>query len=148
MTVVQHNSLVNAHLIIRLKDGSIAENTRRTGRPSKMRLGDGSLSPAFEKNILGLMIGEKANFQLSPEDAFGISYAENIMWFPKSQFAHLKVEEELEIGGLIEFENMNGQIMIGIIRAFEEDQIKVDFNHPLAGQEVEFELEILTIGDE
>lgn len=140
--VITTNSQVLMHIIIRLDDGSIAENTRRTGRPSLVRLGDQSISQVFESHLLGLAVGDKKEFRLTPNDAFGENSSSNYMTFPLSQFS---ADMEIEPGVIIEFENKNGTEMLGVIQSIEEDKVIVDFNHPLAGHPVQFEIEILQI---
>ena len=139
---VSADSQLTLHMIIRLENGEIAENTRRTARPTQARLGNGSLSENFEKALMGLAEGEKKTFHLSTEDTFGPPQPENVMTFPRGQFP---TEILVEPGMMIEFENMNGSQMIGIVRAIHEDQVSVDFNHPLAGHALEFEVEVLEI---
>ena len=136
------NSQILMHLIIRLDDGSIAENTRRNGRPSKVVLGDQSISPAFEAQLLGLGIGDKKEFKLTPDDAFGEKLDSNQMTFPLSQFA-----EDIEVtpGTIIEFQNKNGSQLLGVVKSIENENVQVDFNHPLAGHPLQFEIEILEI---
>ncbi len=139
--VTPHSSLM-MHIIIRLKDGSIAENTRRIARPVKVILGDGSISEKFEQALIGMKVGEKKEFFLAASDAFGESLAGNIMKFPRAQFGP---EVEVEKGMIIEFQNMQGAELLGVVKSMEEDQVTVDFNHPLAGQDLQFEIELLEI---
>ena len=136
------NSQVLMHMIIRLDDGSIAENTKRTGRPSRVTLGDRSLSNAFEAELLGLKVGDKKEFKLTPDNAFGESLSSNQMDFPLSQFA-----EDIEVtpGTIIEFQNKDGGQLLGVVQSIENERVSVDFNHPLAGHPVQFEIEILEI---
>lgn len=136
------NSQILMHIIIRLDDGSIAENTRRNGRPSRVILGDHSISPAFETELLGLGVGDKKEFKLAPDDAFGKHLSSNQMTFPRSQFA-----EDIEVtpGTIIEFQNKNGSQLLGVVKSIENEQVHVDFNHPLAGHPLQFEIEILEI---
>jgi len=136
------HSEVLMHIVIRLDDGSIAENTKRTGRPSRVILGDRSVSNAFEAELLGLKVGDKKEFKLAPDEAFGESLSTNQMDFPLSQFA-----EDIEVtpGTIIEFENKNGGQMLGVVQSIQNDKVTVDFNHPLAGHPVQFEIEILEI---
>jgi FKBP-type peptidyl-prolyl cis-trans isomerase SlpA len=136
------NSQVTMHMIIRVEDGSIAENTRRTARPTRARMGDGSLSEKFEQALLGLQIGYKKEFHLEAEDAFGPIMPENFLTFPRSQFGE---EIDMEEGMIIEFQNMNGQEMLGIVREIRADEVVVDFNHPLAGHALDFEIEVMEI---
>ena len=145
---VTANSALMAHMIIKCVDGSVAENTRRHARPSKIILGDHSISEAFEKQLIGLRVGDKKSFRLETEDAFGAPLEGNIMQFPKSQFAQMDSDDlELEVGGIIEFDSANGEVLIGVIKNLTNALVTVDFNHPLAGQALDFEVEVLSIED-
>jgi FKBP-type peptidyl-prolyl cis-trans isomerase SlpA len=130
------------HMIIRLDDGSIAENTRRNGRPSKVTLGDESISPAFEQELIGLKVGDKKEFKLPASDTFGEHLASNVMTFPRSQFSD---DIEVEPNAIIEFQNKNGAQLLGVVQSMQDDQVIVDFNHPLVGCVLQFEVEVLEI---
>jgi FKBP-type peptidyl-prolyl cis-trans isomerase SlpA len=141
-SIAAHSSVL-MHILIRLEDGSIAENTRRSARPSKVVLGDQSISPAFEAQLLGLNVGDKKTFKLAAEDAFGEHLSSNQMTFPINQFAQ---EIDVTPGTIIEFENKSGTQLLGVVQSVENEMVNIDFNHPLAGHAVQFEIEVLEIG--
>ena len=98
--------------------------------------------------MIGLRVGDKKSFRLETEDAFGAPLEGNIMQFPKSQFAQMDSDDlELEVGGIIEFDSANGEVLIGVIKNLTNALVTVDFNHPLAGQALDFEVEVLSIED-
>ena len=142
--IISDHSDVLMHMIIRLKDGSVAENTKRTGRPSKVQLGNQSISDAFEDQLIGLKVGDQKKFTLKAMEAFGAQQPANILALPRVKFDK---SIELEPGVMVEFENQLGQLLIGAIKEINEDQVMVDFNHPLAGQDLNFEIEILSIDE-
>lgn len=130
------------HFCIKLSDGSVAEDTKALGKPAKMRLGDGSLTPEFEACLLGLTSGDKASFTLAPEDAFGMPEPNNIKHMDRHLFVGELAAEE---GRIIAFSGPNGQEIPGIITQVEGDSVTVDFNHPLAGHTIMFDVEILQV---
>ena len=140
---ITEKSDVIMHLDIRLKDGSIAESSRSMEKPLSFKMGEGVFSDKFESEILGLKKGAKKKIMLMPEDAFGPPHPANIFQVPKDKFAGFS--EPLEVGLIIEFPQINGVPQLGIIREIEDDEIKVDFNHPLSGQVVLFDFEILGV---
>jgi FKBP-type peptidyl-prolyl cis-trans isomerase SlpA len=140
---ITEKSDVIMHLDIRLKDGSIAESSRKMEKPLSFKMGEGVFSDKFESEILGLKAGAKKKVMLMPEDAFGQPHPANIFQVPKDKFAGFS--EPLEVGLIIEFSQINGVPQLGIIREIEDDEIKVDFNHPLSGQVVLFDFEILGV---
>jgi len=136
------NSRVLADITVKLKDGSIADSTKVSGKPSWLIMGDGSFSGAFEDQLMQRQVGDALVFELSAADAFGMSNPDAIDFMDISQFPQ---DIELKIGAIISFEQANGQPLPGIIRSIEGASVKVDFNHPMAGEDVIFEIEIKQI---
>lgn len=139
---VQRESAVLVHFTLKLEDGSTAESTRANGKPALFRLGDGSLSAALEQALLGLNAGETKQFNLEPEDAFGGVSPDLIQYFSRRDFIDAG---EPEVGAIMLFSGMGGSEMPGVIREVSGDSITVDFNHPLAGRRIQFDVEVLEI---
>ncbi len=139
---VQSDSTVLVHFTLKLEDGSVAESTRAGGKPALFRLGDGSLSEGLEQHLLGLKEGAKTDFTLLPEDAFGTISPDLIQYFSRREFIDAG---EPEPGTIMLFTAMDGSEMPGVIREVNGDSITVDFNHPLAGQTIHFDIEVLDI---
>ncbi|MBS6031852.1 MULTISPECIES: FKBP-type peptidyl-prolyl cis-trans isomerase [Pantoea] len=139
---VQRDSAVLVHFTLKLEDGSTAESTRANGKPALFRLGDGSLSAALEQALLGLKAGETKQFTLAPEEAFGSVSPDLIQYFSRRDFIDAG---EPEVGAIMLFTGMGGSEMPGVIREVSGDSITVDFNHPLAGHRIQFDIEVLEI---
>ncbi|HAH3437552.1 TPA: peptidylprolyl isomerase [Escherichia coli] len=139
---VQSNSAVLVHFTLKLDDGTTAESTRNNGKPALFRLGDASLSEGLEQHLLGLKVGDKTTFSLEPDAAFGVPSPDLIQYFSRREFMDAG---EPEIGTSMLFTAMDGSEMPGVIREINGDSITVDFNHPLAGQTVHFDIEVLEI---
>lgn len=137
--IVVENGRVLADVTIKLRDGSVADSTKVSGKPSWLVLGDGSFSQAFESNLIGKKVGDILTFELEAKDAFGESNPESIHFMDITQFPQ---DLKLEKGAIIGFEQPNGGQLPGIIREVQGASVKVDFNHPLAGKPVIFEIEI------
>ncbi|MFO7542355.1 MAG: FKBP-type peptidyl-prolyl cis-trans isomerase [Thiobacillus sp.] len=102
-------------------------------------LGDGTLAPMLEQWLLDLHPGERHVFLLDPWQAFGESQPELIQALPKTD---LPADMAFEVDQLVEFAMPNGQTVAGRILEIGADDVKVDFNHPLADLSIEFEVEI------
>ncbi len=139
---VQRDSAVLVHFTLKLEDGSTAESTRANGKPALFRLGDGSLSATLEEALLGLKAGETKQFTLAPEEAFGGVSPDLIQYFSRRDFIDAG---EPEVGAIMLFSGMGGSEMPGVIREVSGDSITVDFNHPLAGHRIQFDVEVLEI---
>lgn len=139
---VKHDSAVLVHFTLKLEDGSTAESTRNNGKPALFSLGDGSLSAGLEAQLIGLKVGDKKAFSLTSDDAFGSISPDLIQYFSRRDFTEAG---EPEIGAIMLFSGMDGNEMPGVIREISGDSITVDFNHPLAGQTIHFDVEVLEI---
>lgn len=143
--IIGADSSVLFHFSIKLEDGSVADSTALHGKPARLRMGDGSLTDTFEQCLLGLQQGEAKSFTLTPEQAFGLSNPDNIYHLDRAKFG---ADMEPKVGTIMVFDQPNGSELPGIIRAVEGMSVTVDFNHPLAGHTVTFEVEILGVDDE
>ncbi len=107
----------------------------RKYKPIVIALGDGALLPALEKTLEGMKKGEKKTVSLKPSEAFGERKPELIRMIPLKEFKNRKLQPFP--GLIVELNNMRGRV-----QSVSGGRVRVDFNHPLAGKEVEFELSI------
>ncbi|MEI8635016.1 FKBP-type peptidyl-prolyl cis-trans isomerase [Vibrio sp. PP-XX7] len=142
MKTIQKDTAVTLHFTIKLKDGSVADSTYQMNKPAKLVIGDGSLSDNFEQCLLGLKSGESKSIKLKAEDAFGLPNPDNIHHMDRTRFAG---KHDLEVGVIMAFSSPDGTEIPGIVTAIEGESVTVDFNHPLAGQDVCFDVEILSV---
>ncbi len=140
--VIGNNSEVIFHFSIKLEDGSAADSTKVHNKPAKLRMGDGSLTENFEKCLLGLAAGDNKSFELEPEDAFGQPNPDNIDYVDRSKFG---ADTPAEVGNNIAFTQPDGTELPGLVREVQGESVTIDFNHPLAGQRLTFEVEILEV---
>ncbi|KZN54156.1 MULTISPECIES: FKBP-type peptidyl-prolyl cis-trans isomerase [Pseudoalteromonas] len=140
--VIGPKSEVLFHYSIKLEDGSAADSTKVNNKPAKLFMGDGSLTENFESCLLGLKEGDNKTFELQPEDAFGMPNPDNIYYLDRTKFG---ADTPAEVGSIIAFTQPDGTELPGLIREVAGDSVTVDFNHPLAGQVVTFEVDILEV---
>lgn len=140
--VIGNDSEVVLHFDLKLEDGSAADSTRVHNRPAKLKIGDGNLTPNFESCLLGLCEGDKKSFTLPPDDAFGMPNPDNIHHMDRTKF---DADAPAEVGMILAFTQPGGAEIPGIVREVVGDSVTVDFNHPLAGQTVIFDVEILEV---
>lgn len=127
---------------IMLEDGSTADSTKASGKPARLNIGDNSLSPAFEAELETLKEGDKHKFTLQAVDAFGESNPDAIHYLDKTRFpADLKLEE----GVIVSFAGPGGSEIPGIVREVAGDSVTVDLNHPLAGHNITFDIEVTQV---
>jgi len=122
-------------------DGSEVESSREDGALTFV-VGDGTLAPCLEAPLLGMEVMEHAVFELDAADAFGPHDLDNIHWLEKETFPEAAAPEP---GLVIEFTNPEGESVPGFVQQVDEDGVMVDFNHPLAGHDLRFEVTVLSI---
>lgn len=135
------NSRVTLHFAVLLETGEEVDTTRR-GRPATFDVGDGNLLPGFEQALFGMRPGDDAQILLEPEQAFGEHRRENVQVMARERFKDV----ELEPGTLVSFAAPDGELP-GVIRRVFERTVEVDFNHPLAGRRIVFDVSILKVED-
>lgn len=138
---IANDSTVLMHITMKLSDGSAADSTKVNNKPAKVIMGDNSLSPAFESELMGLSVGDNKEFTLEAKDAFGEVNPDNIHYLDRSKFSS---DTPAEVGSIITFTQPGGELP-GIIREVNDLSVTVDFNHPLAGQAITFVVDVVEI---
>lgn len=138
---VKPDSLVTLHY--RLATGDDTELVSTFGAtPSTLQLGSGELAPMLERCLDGLPTGERHVFLLDPEQAFGPHNPDLVRRIARDE---LPAENAVELHSLVEFAAPGGGRFAGLVRELGTDSALIDFNHPLAGKSVRFEVEVVGI---
>ena len=136
---VELGTKVTLHFALVLEDGDVIDSNFETA-PATFTVGDGNLLPGFESTLMGLENGDEREFTIPPEEAFGQHNPQNVQRVDRSNFD----QQELEVGAMFSFQNGDGELP-GVIIEFEDEEILVDFNHPLAGKNIIFQIKIMDI---
>jgi FKBP-type peptidyl-prolyl cis-trans isomerase SlpA len=136
---VELGTKVTLHFALVLEDGDVIDSNFETV-PATFTVGDGNLLPGFESTLIGLENGDEREFTIPPEEAFGQHNPQNVQRVDRSNFD----QQELEVGAMFSFQNGDGELP-GVIIEFEDEEILVDFNHPLAGKNIIFQVKIMDI---
>lgn len=139
--IIATNSRVTLHFALRLQDGTEVDSTFERD-PAVLVIGDGNLPEGFEKYLYGLYAGDQEAFQVPPEEAFGQSNPNNIQEFRRDEFAP---DMDLEEGLVLSFADAKQAELPGVVKSFDDDRVEVDFNHPLSGKTLTFEVKILQV---
>jgi len=140
-TTIGPDSEVILHCRLLLEDGTVAEDT--TGdEPICLRIGDGTLLGRLEEKLIGLYAGDHHAWDLPPEEAFGPRDPANVRELRRDKFPANVVPEP---GQVIAFSLPDGDEVPGGVVGVDGDRVTVDFNHPLAGHTVRFEVEIVAV---
>lgn len=139
-TRIGEGSQVALHFSVALENSIELDNTRIRSEPVSLTIGDGNLLPGFESALLGLRAGDRRTVHLPPEDAFGAWNPDNVQTFDTVKFA-----ERPQLDQMIEFEDKSKTTLPGVVKSVTDDITEIDFNHPLAGRNVVFEVEIVRV---
>jgi len=110
--------------------------------PETFTLGSGEIDPRLEVYLLGLKTGDHTTLSLGPGQAFGARDAGLVQRLARSEFDPAL---KLQVGYTVDFSLPNGQTLHGTILSADDTEVQVDFNHPLAGLPLEFEVQVLAI---
>ncbi len=131
---------VTLHFALSLENGEQVDSTFDK-QPATFKVGDGNLLPGFEQQLFGLKAGDKRTFQINPEQGFGQHNEQNVQIMPRNQFEGMELSEGL----LVIFNDAAKTELPGIVKRFDDRQVTVDFNHPLAGKTLTFDVEIFDV---
>ncbi|SFA66222.1 FKBP-type peptidyl-prolyl cis-trans isomerase [Metapseudomonas otitidis] len=131
---------VTLNFAIKLENGDVVDSTFGK-QPATFKVGDGNLLPGFENALFGLKAGDRRELPITPEQGFGQPNEQNVQVMPRGQFQDMELSEGL----LIIFNDAANAELPGVVKAFDADRVTIDFNHPLAGKTLCFEVEILAV---
>ena len=137
---IGQNTQVTLHFALRLENGDTVDSTFDKS-PATFKVGDGSLLPGFEAALFGFKAGDKRTLEILPENAFGQPNPQNVQIIARSQFKDMELSEGL----LVIFNDAANTELPGVVKAFDDEQVTIDFNHPLAGKTLTFEVEIQAV---
>ena len=137
---IANNCQVTLHFAIKLDNGDVVDSTFDKA-PATFKVGDGNLLPGFEQALFGLKGGDQRSLPIAPEQGFGQPNPQNVQVMPRSQFKDMELAEGL----LVIFNDAANTELPGVVKAFDEAQVTIDFNHPLAGKALTFDVEIIEV---
>lgn len=139
-TRIGQNTEVTLHFALHLENGDTVDSTFDKA-PATFKVGDGNLLPGFESALFGFKAGDQRKLSIAPEQAFGQHNPQNVQVMPRSQFEGMELSEGL----LVIFNDAANTELPGVVKAFDDNQVTIDFNHPLAGKTLNFEVQIVEV---
>jgi FKBP-type peptidyl-prolyl cis-trans isomerase SlpA len=140
MSKVNSNSTVTVHYTGRLEDGSVFDSSLNEGRePLKATLGQGQLIPGFESGLVDMVVGDKKTIEIPHTDAYGAVNPDLFIEVQKTQ-----VPEGVEVGVTLQTMGPQGPALVTVTEV-KDDVIVIDANHPLAGKNLIFDLEVIEV---
>jgi len=143
---VQPGSFLTLHYRLAGPDGADLINTFHD-KPATLSLGTGELAPAMEARLLGLPEGAHRSFELAPGEAFGERNPELLQRVKRALLDELgDPDERYSVGDVVQFPTPDGQgAYAGVVREVDGEVLVFDFNHPLAGRPVTFEVQLIGV---
>lgn len=138
---VTPNSFVTLHYRLATADDTELVSTFDAS-PATLQLGSGELAPPLEACLEGLPVGERHVFLLEPEQAFGPHNPQLVQRMARKE---LPGDGKIEVHALVEFGAPDGSRFAGLVRELDGDSALIDFNHPLAGKSIRFEVEVVGV---
>ncbi len=146
--IIDINKIVTFTFDLRLAN-AVGESIQKVkkSRPMKIVFGRGNLFEPFERRLAGLKTGDKFEFHIESKDAYGLYNEKAIATLEKSVFTENELAEDdlLQVGNYIPMETESGIPFNGKIIEIAGEKVMMDFNHPLAGQDLFFKGEILDV---
>jgi FKBP-type peptidyl-prolyl cis-trans isomerase 2 len=140
MKKVEVNSTVTVNYTGKLEDGSVFDSSLNEGRePLTATLGQGSLIPGFENGLIGMLVGESKTVNIPCVDAYGELNDQLVAEVPKD-----RVPEGVTEGQMLQTMTQQGPMNV-TVKEVKDDVVILDANHPLAGKDLIFDLEVVSI---
>jgi len=141
MQQVKKGDKIKVHYHGRLTDGSTFDSSLER-EPLEFEVGSGMVIPGFDKGVTGMAVGEKKTITIPVDEAYGPAQKEMFMEFPRDQFP---ADMKPEIGMQLNMSDGNGQQFPVMIADIKDEVVILDANHPLAGEDLIFDLELVEI---
>lgn len=141
MTQAKTGDTVKVHYTGTLDDGTVFD-TSAEREPLEFTLGEKQMIPGFENGVLGMKVDESKTVTIPCEEAYGPHHEERIIEINRDQ---VPADMKIEIGQVLELASQDGQKVIVQVKELTDETVKLDANHPLAGQDLTFEIKLVEI---
>ena len=139
---VENGNSVELHYKGTFPDGKVFDDSRVRGETMNVLVGNGQLIKGFESALIGMTEGQVKTVSLTSDEAYGPTIPEAVVKAPVGAFPP---DFPFEVGMPVMANNPNGESMMATIISFDENEVTLDHNHPLAGKDLNFEIELVKI---
>ena len=141
MTQAQQGNTVRVHYTGRLDDGNVFDSSEG-GEPLEFTIGQGQMIPGFEQGVVGMELGESRTVVIAADQAYGVYQPQGVIEVDRSE---IPPTIQLEVGLQMQATGPDGRPAQLTVIELSEDKVKMDGNHPLAGKDLTFEIEVVGI---
>jgi FKBP-type peptidyl-prolyl cis-trans isomerase 2 len=137
--MIENGNVVDVHYTGKLTDGSVFDSSE--GRdPLRFQIGSGQIIPGFENAVIGKNVGDKVTITIEPSEAYGEQREDLFVKIPTD-----KLPGEVEVGQVLEATSEDGRSSQVLVHEIHEDHVVINGNHPLAGKELVFDIEVVSV---
>ena len=136
--------LITAHVSFALTDGTLVEDTRKRNEPLQFICTEGGQLPGVIKAVTDMNVGDKKILELTAEEGFG-KY--NLEWVETKPLTEFPNADHLPVGKFIYTEEADGTMIPAKVVSLTDEGVTLDYNHPMAGKELVYSIEIMSIED-
>ncbi|MEA2048277.1 MAG: peptidylprolyl isomerase [Campylobacterota bacterium] len=140
MTITNENCVVGIEYEVKEAGGTNVVDSNKGGAPLEFIIGKGQIITGLENALVGMAQGESGDIMVSATDAYGEVNPEALQTLPKEQFEGVELAEGMTLYG----QGEDGQTVQVTVKTFDDEEVQVDFNHPLAGKDLMFSVTVLT----
>ena len=137
--MIENGNVVSVHYVGKSTDGDVFD-TSEGREPLQFQVGSGQIIPGFERAILGKIVGDKVTTTIRPEEGYGLVREDLVVSVPAD-----KMPGTVEVGQTLEASGDDGQVAHVVVTEVTEENVTIDGNHPLAGKELIFDIEVVSI---
>jgi peptidylprolyl isomerase len=141
MAEVKANDTVKVHYTGRLSDGTVFDSSFNR-EPLEFTIGQKMVIPGFEEGVIGMTVGETRTVSIASQDAYG-PYLEDLVGSIRR--TQIPPNIDLQVGAILQMQTPDGGAMLVVIKALTDENVTLDANHPLAGKDLAFEINLLEI---
>lgn len=141
MKKAENGNTIKVHYTGKLNDGTVFDSSQDR-EPLEFTIGSGQVIPGFDKGVLGMELNEKKTVNIPVAEAYGERREDLIIDVPKTE-----IPEDLkpEVGKQLQMQNQEGQTFVVVVSEIKENSVQLDANHPLAGEDLNFDIELVEI---
>jgi FKBP-type peptidyl-prolyl cis-trans isomerase 2 len=137
--MIENGNVVDVHYTGKLTDGSVFDSSE--GRdPLRFQIGSGQIIPGFENAVIGKNVGDKVTITIEPSEAYGEQREDLFVQIPTD-----RLPGEVEVGQVLEATSEDGRSSQVLVHEIHEDHVVINGNHPLAGKELVFDIEVVSV---
>lgn len=141
MVQAQQGNTVKVHYTGKLEDGTVFDSSEN-GDPLEFTIGSGNVIPGFEKAVVGMSLGDSKTEVIPVDDAYGPHREEMVLVVDRTQ---MPTDLEPEIGQQLQIQQPSGQAIPVVITDVSDSEVTLDANHPLAGEELTFDIQLVEV---